>query len=243
MHRNMVMKKIWICENEENEARKFLHILKTLPEVKGKIRVFCEERHLQTMAFDIRSLPDLVFMDLAFGDHKGIQAAENIRKKCGSIPLVFMSENPEDIEKIFESEPSYFIHKPVTLEALFAALRWGERHLPPQDEKAVVVMEKGMFYRIPCNELQYVESHKRVATFVGEEKRCSVYIKLDDLEQMLPSNFLRCHKSYLVNMNFIENFTVENILLFSGQKISVSRGKYHEAKEKFREYLLGELPA
>ena len=74
----MVMKKIWICENEENEARKFLHILKTLPEVKGKIRVFCEERHLQTMAFDIRSLPDLVFMDLAFGDHKGIQAAENI---------------------------------------------------------------------------------------------------------------------------------------------------------------------
>lgn len=141
----MVMKKIWICENEENEARKFLHILKTLPEVKGKIRVFCEERHLQTMAFDIRSLPDLVFMDLAFGDHKGIQAAENIRKKCGSIPLVFMSENPEDIEKIFESEPSYFIHKPVTLEALFAALRWGERHLPPQDEKAVVVMEKECF--------------------------------------------------------------------------------------------------
>ena len=107
----------------------------------------------------------------------------------------------------------------------------------------ILVRIIGMFYRIPCNELQYVESHKRVATFVGEEKRCSVYIKLDDLEQMLPSNFLRCHKSYLVNMNFIENFTVENILLFSGQKISVSRGKYHEAKEKFREYLLGELPA
>ena len=79
-------------------------------------------------------------------------------------------------------------------------------------------------------------SSKRVITLMGDREKWTVYMKMDELEKLLPENFLRCHKSYMVNMNQIASFAAEGIILESGRKIPVSRAKYQEARKRFWEY-------
>ena len=58
-------------------------------------------------------------------------------------------------------------------------------------------------------------------------------MKLSDMEKLLPEYFLRCHQSYLVNMDRIRKFTLDGIVLIDGRVIPVSRARYTETKDKF----------
>ena len=67
------------------------------------------------------------------------------------------------------------------------------------------------------------------------EEQC--YEKLDNLEQQLPDSFLRCHKSFLVNMDKITGFLPNGIQLSDGTVASVSRTKLKESKQKYFQYI------
>ena len=75
--------------------------------------------------------------------------------------------------------------------------------------------------------------------FAGKEERC--YGKLDHLERQLPDQFLRCHKSFLVNMDRIRNFEKHQIELESGRMVDVSRSRLKEAREKYFQYVGAKL--
>ena len=59
--------------------------------------------------------------------------------------------------------------------------------------------------------LSQPENKGKTVYFGGKEERC--YEKLDHLEKHLPDHFLRCHKSFLVNMDRIRNFEKHRLSL------------------------------
>ena len=63
------------------------------------------------------------------------------------------------------------------------------------------------------------------------------YGRLDNLEKRLPDYFLRCHKSFLVNMKKIECIKGNEIYLYTGEEIRISRNKKNEAKDKYKFFL------
>ena len=105
-----------------------------------------------------------------------------------------------------------------------------------ETEDSITVFIRRTGYKIACREILYAESNKRQVKIVTGEKEYTVYMKMDQLEQQLPDYFLRTHKSYLVNMNRIESFSGEEVVLKNGISISVSRSHCKEARRKLREY-------
>ncbi|HIY52788.1 MAG TPA: LytTR family transcriptional regulator DNA-binding domain-containing protein, partial [Candidatus Agathobaculum merdavium] len=59
-------------------------------------------------------------------------------------------------------------------------------------------------------------------------------------EAQLPSYFLRCHQSYLVNMQQIRKLDTQNhvFLLGNNEEILISRRNYTHAKERYQQFLL-----
>lgn len=100
-----------------------------------------------------------------------------------------------------------------------------------QISPSILVSNKGALYRISCADIVYAESNKRVVNIVSQEKTYTIYMKMDQLEELVEQGFVRCHKSYLVNMLYIKYFSAEGIILENGKKIPVSRAKYRNAKE------------
>lgn len=87
---------------------------------------------------------------------------------------------------------------------------------------------------IQKEEIIYIESYGRKLHFhVGNEEYLT-YSKLDDMERDLNDrDFLRIHKSFLVNMRFIERMNGYRVYLKTGSILPVPKARYVDVKEAY----------
>ncbi len=99
----------------------------------------------------------------------------------------------------------------------------------------------GEIIRVPFESIEYFESNAKVVTLFLEKssKKYCFNSKLSDIESILPEYFLRCHQSYIVNMNHIARLDGINhsFFLFSKDEVLISRRMYAEAFEKYKAFM------
>ena len=60
--------------------------------------------------------------------------------------------------------------------------------------------------------------------------------KLDEIEKRIPENvFLRIHKSYLVNKNYVKEFTYEWVKMLNGDVLNISKINRADVRRKILE--------
>lgn len=89
---------------------------------------------------------------------------------------------------------------------------------------------------IPVHEIIYLESQLHKVNIVLENKEYQCNERLAVLENYLDERFVKIHKSYLVNMNYISEFSGSEMILRTGQRILISKNRYADTKEKIIEY-------
>lgn len=111
------------------------------------------------------------------------------------------------------------------------------------DEITASLMELGVRYKMEkemdkreMNTVIYVASQgHKLEMHIQKEKKREIRVvreKLDDLEKRLNrSNYLRVHKSFLVNSDYIQNICRYEVLLSGGKKIPISKSRYKEVQE------------
>lgn len=91
---------------------------------------------------------------------------------------------------------------------------------------------------LEVRDLLYVERDKRVSTLVntrGEEIISS--LDLSVLQEIIGwDEFIRCHNSYLVNMNYIREFRRNEFLLKGDLKIPISRRYLEEVRRRLNQW-------
>ena len=65
----------------------------------------------------------------------------------------------------------------------------------------------------------YIESDRRVLHVVTKDNVYSTYGKLDEYQNRVPTYYIRCSKSYLVNKNFIKGHNSQFLILLNGEII------------------------
>lgn len=85
-------------------------------------------------------------------------------------------------------------------------------------------------YLVTPTSIRYVESRARVLKLhvADAEEPVSVYMTIAQLERELPETFVQCHKSYLVNLDYVFKLSGDAITLRTGEKIPVSQRKRSE---------------
>ena len=57
--------------------------------------------------------------------------------------------------------------------------------------------------------------------------------KLDEAGRQLEAGFVRCHKSYLVNLKYIARYTATQFIMMNGKIIPISRSKKNESVDRY----------
>lgn len=95
-----------------------------------------------------------------------------------------------------------------------------------------IILEKGNIY--------YVESRgKKVAVHTAGET-IEVYSSMHGLAGQLGTGFYRCHRSYLVNMAYVAEYSHESIILSNGAYVYLAKEKYGEFVKAYMRYLRGQ---
>lgn len=94
---------------------------------------------------------------------------------------------------------------------------------------------------LPAGDIEFIESRKRKLSIHVDDEELQTYATLSGAEGRLPAYFLRCHKSYLVNMHRVVEVRGDELTLASGAVVPVSRTYRREVKERFSRFLSGTI--
>lgn len=87
---------------------------------------------------------------------------------------------------------------------------------------------------LPYATILYFQSrgHKLVVhTMEGQQE---FYGKLKEVEKLVPKYFLRIHKSFLVNEQFIISYSYDKVCLIDKQQLNISRSYVNEIQKRIR---------
>ncbi len=181
------------------------------------------------------SVYDIIFLDIFLEKQLGIDIARKLRRIPYNGMIVFLTASSDYAVDSYDVNASGYLLKPHSFEKLCAVM---DRILENYDINTYTIRHRNTLIRVPYNDILYVESsnNKCILHCVNGEEHV-IYKKLCDIEKELDdSRFLRCHQSYLVNMNHIQR-AEEQFTLFTGDVIMIRQKSLKDIREKYMKYI------
>lgn len=184
---------------------------------------------------------DLLFLDIIMPGVDGIAAAKEIRSFDSNIKIIFLSSSPEYGVKSYEVKAYFYQVKPIWRNAFYELMDQICDEFVREQTDCLVWKCKNGIVRFELNRIEYCESLDRTLIFhMINGKMYESAGKMDDLEEKIVhvGTFIRPHRSFLINMDCIENLSYKSIDLVSGVQIPVPHGKYEKIKTQYFDYIL-----
>jgi len=231
---------IAICDDKEEIAKHIEVCLKETMRTEINISVFKSGYALEFFVTEIaKGNVDIIITDIDLCELNGVDVVKSILKEFPHIKIIFISGYTKYIQRVFEIEPVYFLTKPIDEKTLLKAVEKAQKLIEEDVNKSLLIIAKSGIIKLPHRSISYIESSGRIAIVHESYSKSEYYYykKLDEISVELPSNFTRCHKSYIVNLDKIKTLSNSNFILNDGQKIPISQSKYNRTKEIFISYL------
>lgn len=184
---------------------------------------------------------DLLFMDIDWNQEKtGIDFAYSLNELCPELQVVFVTGYPDRYyQQIFLKPINLcgYLSKPADPEILEKLMQKALTAIRAKETQLLLVQRQGISHAIPIHKIHYLESRGHQLTIHTAEESIICYERLEKLKERLPRSFHQCHKSYLVNIDYIRLIQQQSILLKTGEKLPVSKARYAETRAAFFRYV------
>lgn len=224
---------IYICDDEKTILDAIKTILIKLDE-NSIIKTFDNTKELQEALNEEKV--DILFMDIKLKDTNGIDFIRHNEKILKNTKIIYITGYLEYVEDIFETNPIYFLQKPLNEEKIKKAFQKAHNQII-NDNKSITISVGRTKVKIKISDIFYIESCARTLNIYLENQIYTTYEKLSMFEDALTSNFLRIHKSFLVNMDKISKYQNKSIVLENNKILNISRSYSKNCRETILEYL------
>ncbi len=178
---------------------------------------------------------DILLLDIEMPLMDGIETARRLRERKSSCVIIMLTSNVSRFKEAFRIGALRYVTKPIDEEELFEALHEAENHLIGR--RIFQIEEKGIAYSIPESDIVYLMSDRNATYIYAKHREFRSQVSLQDWKEQLDERvFYLCHRSYLVNMGYVNDFSEKEVSLETGEKIPVSRRKYQAFFQKYMEY-------
>lgn len=168
---------------------------------------------------------DIILLDIVMPLLNGIAAAKELRERDKSVKVVFLSSSADFAVESYTVKASDYILKPVEPARLFRCLT--DLIIEIQGiSRCITVKSLDATHRVPLTNIEYIESQgKHVLFFLSDGHALETPEPLYAFEHALAAEdcFFKCHRSYIVNIQFIGSFSAKEVVMRSGSRIPVSR--------------------
>lgn len=181
---------------------------------------------------------DIVFLDIQMDGMNGIQVARKLREKQDDIILIFITGIREYVFDALDLYAFQYLLKPVDETKFLEVLCRAEKEAGRKKEKRKLFL-KTRNLTLEQADILYIESRgKKVEIHTAREKKSiQIYAAMDELERQLGEGFYRCHRSYIVNMSYIAEYSSDRIILANGENVYLAKKKYGEFVKAYMWYL------
>lgn len=169
---------------------------------------------------------DVLFLDINLNSNlTGCDVADIVRKENKNIYIVFLTGHLEYALLAYKYKTFDYISKPIVDERLEeTVLRLVD---DMTSERINYIRLNNNRTIINADDVNYIKKDGMKLVFCTKDGTYETYSSFSKFEDCLPVNFVRCHKSFIVNINNITKLkTNENILELKNNQSCTIGAKY-----------------
>ncbi len=235
----MSVYRLAICEDDSTIREKLSSLCHDILQEDGiehEITAFSSANDLEKTLLAENAPFDLLLLDIQMEGMTGMELAQSLRQRGDRVSILFVTGCEDYLPEGYSVQPIHFLLKPVSREALSAALRtdWRLNHRP----KTAVLRIGSKTVGLPLAEIRYIESYNHNIVIHQVSGNRSYLLSLSEAEKQLPpGQFCRCHNSYLVNMEYVEEISRKQLSLRGGSRLPIGRAYYKSLQSAFIRYM------
>lgn len=226
----------WICDDLPASVR---DLEKWIREDGEQVICFSDPQTLLAAMQSSKDKPDAVFMDIDFENQpEGFACAKALLKNNPELPVLFLTGYSDQYAQdvLLECRQAYgYLTKPLKKEIVLkylARLKEDRNNIKQlqinRQGREILLPESIIYYVVSDN--HRVEIHTCGGSYV-------VYEQLRAIRERLSEDFITCHKSYLVNLNYISTCSGTRVFLKNGAEIPISRRYHNEVPDLYHQHL------
>ncbi|WP_313187249.1 LytR/AlgR family response regulator transcription factor [Lacrimispora sp.] len=190
---------------------------------------------------DTPDLPDIIYLDILMDDLNGVNTAKKLRELGCNAEIIFLTSSDDYVFDSFDVSPVYYLLKAETSETKFEQVFLRAVHLSSSKVTQKFICKSGALRKIiPIKEISHFVIWKGIVTIhYGKNEKFEYWITMEELEEQLrEKNFVRTHRSYIVNLQYIAEFQRRTIILKTGEMIPVGVTYEEKVKGTFLDYMI-----
>jgi DNA-binding LytR/AlgR family response regulator len=176
----------------------------------------------------------IIILDIEMYGMNGIETALEIRKKNQKVIIWFLTVSESYVMEGYKAEAYKYLIKPLTYEEFSKefsdSIRWmEEKYVSP-----IVVEYKNEIFNLEADDILFIEVFGHKLIYHLQEEAITTIDTLKNIEvELRKSNFLRIHRSYLVNLKKVKTFNKIEVIMQNNERIPISKYKEKEFKEAY----------
>lgn len=186
---------------------------------------------------------DLLFVDIQIpGEMNGVDLAKKIREAHLDVVIVFCTNYSEYVYDGYAVHALRYLKKPVMQADIDFCCSYVYNRLVIKNEQALSVVSAGRRYALRHIEIRCIEAriHSLYFSTTLSDTPLRIQAKLSDIQSALPNRlFVRCHRSYIVNIAHVRMLTRTACSLSDGAVIPISRTYAGDVNRAFDLYHQG----
>ena len=228
--------KILICDDEK-------HYLDNL---KQHVQEYMDQRGIES-AIDAYTDPseimegsriyDVAFLDIQMDGIDGITLAKELKRRNGKLALFFVTNYEEYQDDAMDLQAFRFFEKPFDVKRLYAGLDKAMEYIDGAYVD-VFLYTDGAQQRVLVDDILYITRANRKVVMVTTDGELTTKESFDDwCEKLPPLFFYAVHKSFLVNLHYINRYSYGELTLNNGTKIPIAPRRQSAFHKYWFEYL------
>ncbi len=223
-----------ICDDNLNIAKKLKEMFEILfvkNDIEAEIK-FVTDNPNEVLEYEENNTVDVLILDINLNSNiSGIDVAKKIRKKNKKIYIIFSTGHLEYSLVAYSVKTFDYLPKPVTLERLEVTLNRLLEDLNNNPSNTFIKINNKTI--INQKEIYFIKKDGMKLVFCTNSGEFETYNSLEKIQNTLPTNFVRCHKSYIANTQQILNINKkDNSIIFTNNQTC-------DIGEKYKDNIMG----
>lgn len=232
--------KIALCDDDLNELQKTKNVIdqfiaKNHSDYQVTLQTYTNGDDL-LLHIDNNEKFDLLILDILMPGMNGIDLAKEIRLKNTYCKIIFLTTSPEFALASYKVDAFNYLLKPFSHEEFESLLSKILFTLKKEKSTSIVLKVGGKLIKVQTHNILYIESIKHIMNFhLRNGELLSCYGTMKEYNEILLSEkqFIRCHKSFIVNMDFVMSISSKDFVMVDKTLIPISRQGYPIVKNAY----------
>lgn len=232
------MVNVAMCDDNIDELSNMVHLLN---DYRTSKHLNCDYAVFQN-GFDLVSALekgktfDLYCLDIIMPAFMGIDLAKEIRSHDKNAPILFFTSSPEFALESYSVNAVNYVLKPLSRGKFFGTMDMVLERMSIQRDDAIIVKSNEGIQRILLSNLVYAEVMGRNIFYYllsGNVVKCAESFASVTESLLKHRCFMKPHRSYIVNMRYIDTIENNKITLQMLSSVPIAQGKTREMKERY----------